>query len=335
MFQSQGDLVSGIQFDLQYDNSAMDLVAIAGDAARNSEKSLYYSDLAPNVRRFLIVGLGQDAIPDGALITLFVNLNPNAANGVYLLTFSNVLGTDPNSHPIAVSGTNGTITIAGTTGGNAALQPAGVLNAASLLAGPVAPGEVVTLIGSGIGPAAAATPVPSPIGAVLAGARVQFDGTSATLLYASPDLINLVVPYEISGKTSTQLQVTNGGVAIASLALPVAAAAPAIFTQNASGVGPGAVFNEDSTLNSASNPAARGSVAALYATGTGQETQVAVQIGGLNAEVLGTGAGPESMAGVVQVKFRIPANATPGYSTPVVLTIGTVSSQPGVTVAVQ
>ena len=49
MFLSQGDLVSGIQFDLQYDNSAMDLVAIAGDAARNSEKSLYYSDLAPNL----------------------------------------------------------------------------------------------------------------------------------------------------------------------------------------------------------------------------------------------------------------------------------------------
>jgi uncharacterized protein (TIGR03437 family) len=346
MFLSQGDSVSGIQFDVQYDSSAMDLDAIVGDSARNSEKSFYYADLAPNVRRFLIVGLNQDLIPDGALITLFVNLNPNASNGVYSLAFSNVVGTDPYGNAAPVSGMDGTITVQG-TGESVALQPSGVLSAGSLLAGPVAPGEIVTLIGSRIGPPSVATPVLSPVSAELAGTSVQFDGTPALVLYASSNRMNLVVPYEVSGKTTAQLQVINGGRVIASLPLSVVPTAPAIFTVDASGVGRGALLNEDSTLNSPSNPAARGSVAVLFATGVGQEAQVAgsvwptpvlpvsVQIGGLNAEVLGADAGPEVIAGVVQVRFRIPANVTPGYSAPVVLTVGTVSSQPGVTLAIQ
>ena len=341
MFLSQGDSVSGIQFDVQYDSSAMDLVAIVGDAARNSGKCLYYADLALNVRRFLIVGLNQNVIPDGALITLVVNLNANATSDVYPLAFSNVAGADPYSNPVPISAADGTITIQGSGGQSTALQPVGVLNGGSLLAGPVAPGEIITLIGSRIGPASEAPPVRSPIGTVLAGASVQFDGTPARILYTSPGLINLVVPNEVSGKTTTQLQVTNGGRVIASLPLPVAPTAPAIFTQDASGAGPGAVFNEDTTLNSPSNPAARGSITMLFATGVSASVgpnpalPVSVQIGGLNAEVLSADAGPESIAGVVQVKFRIPTNVAPGYTTPVVLTVGTVSSQPGVTLAVQ
>ena len=120
---------------------------------------------------------------------------------------------------------------------------------------------------------------------------------------------------------------------MATLPLPVVPSAPAIFTQDSSGAGPGAVFNEDTTLNSPSNPAARGSVAVLFATGV--SGTVSVQIGGFGAEVLGADAGPEPIAGVVRIKFRIPANVAPGYATPVVLTVGTVSSQPGVTLAVQ
>jgi len=194
MFLSQGASVSGIQFDVQYDSSAMDLVAIVGEAARNSGRSLYYADLAPNVRRFLIVGLSQDVIADGALITLFANLHPNSTSDVYPLAFSNVAGTDPYGNPVPVSAADGSITIQGTTSQSVALQSADVLNGASLLSGPVAPGEVVTLIGSRIGPASEAAHVPSPIGTVLAGVSVEFDRIPAPLLYTSPNLISLVGP---------------------------------------------------------------------------------------------------------------------------------------------
>jgi uncharacterized protein (TIGR03437 family) len=338
MFLSQGDSISGIQFDVQYDNSAMDLSAIVGDAARNSEKCLYYANLSPNLRRFLMVGLNQNVIPDGTLITLFINVNPNATIGVYPIMFSNVVATDPSGIPAPVSGANGTLTIQGDQ--SVVLQPSGVLNAGSLLAGPVAPGEVVTLIGSRM----ASVPFRPRTSTVLAGTSVKFDGIPALILYASPKLINVVVPYEVSGKASTQLQVKNRGQVMASLPLSVVPAVPAIFTLDASGVGPGAVLNEDSTINSPSNPAARGSLAVLLATGVGRENQVvgilpkpvlpiSVQIGGLNVEVLG--AGPELTVGVVQVKFRIPASVPPGNSVPLVLTVGTVRSQFGVTVAIQ
>jgi uncharacterized protein (TIGR03437 family) len=336
-FVSQADSVSGVQFDLEYDGSSIALVVMPGDAARKSCKNLYYADLSPNKRRFLIVGLNQNIIPDGTLIDLLVNLNPNAANDVYKLSFSNVVGTDPYGSATSVTGADGSVAVHGTSGQGVPLQSAGVLNGASLLPGPVAPGEVVTLIGLRIGT--------SPMAPVSA----QFDGTFAPILYKSPNLINILVPQEVSGKTTVRLRVTNGGRVIASLPLSVVPTVPGIFTLDASGVGPGAILNEDSTLNSRSNPAARGSVAVLFATGVGHKTSgrdgpfggkilhtalpVSVQTGGLNAEVLE--AGPELMAGVLQVKFRIPANVLPGYSVPVVLKVGLVSSQPRVTLAIQ
>ena len=75
VLDSKNAIISGVQFDVQYDNSAMSLAAIPGYATKNSGKLLYQADLAPNKKRFLIVGLNLDQIADGTLINLFVNLN--------------------------------------------------------------------------------------------------------------------------------------------------------------------------------------------------------------------------------------------------------------------
>src|SRR5262245_39042346 len=50
------DNIAGIQFDVEYDNTALSLVAIPGDAAKLARKGLYEADIAPNKRRFLILG---------------------------------------------------------------------------------------------------------------------------------------------------------------------------------------------------------------------------------------------------------------------------------------
>jgi uncharacterized protein (TIGR03437 family) len=334
-FATQGDSISGVQFDLQYTSSAMSLAATVGDAARNSGKRLYLADLAPDKRRFLIVGFNQNLIPDGTLVNLFVNLNPNASNGLYPLKFSNIAGTDLYGRSVPTTGTDGAVTVQGTVSQAVRLQLAGVLNGASLLPGPVAPGEVVTLIGSGIGPVSLQWP---PAGdqskTVLAGMSVLFDGTPAPLLFAAPNQINAIVSYGVSGRAVTNVQVTYQGQVIAGLPLSVAAAVPTIFTLDSSGVGPGAILNQDSTVNSPSNPAGKGSVVVLYATGAGQtdpsgtDGQVAgdtlpkpvlpvsVQIGGLDAEVLHAGAAAGLIAGVLQVDCRVPANVASGYSAP-------------------
>ena len=353
VFASQGGSISGFQFDLQYDSAAMSLSATLGDPTRNSQKTLYVAALTPNTKRFLIIGVNQNLIADGTSINLFVNLNQSVANGVYALELSNLAATDPDGNAVPITGIDGTVTVQGTVYQGVRLQQQGVLNGASLLSGPVAPGEIITLIGSEIGPASWQQPVGSPSSTVLAGTSVLFDGTPAPLLYGAPSQINAIVPFGLSATTTTQLEVVSQGQVIAQLPLSVLSAVPAIFTLDSSGAGPGAILNQDSTVNSPSNPAALGSVVSVFATGAGQtdpagiDGQVAgailsspllpvfVQIGGLDGQVLYAGAAPGIIAGVIQVNCVIPADIPAGPTVPIVMNVGTASSQAGVTLAIK
>jgi uncharacterized protein (TIGR03437 family) len=350
-FQPDSTLVTGLQFDVQYDSSVIGLSVTVGDAARSSEKNLFLSDLTPNRRRFMVVGFNRNAIPAGTVVNLFANVKTSAPTGAYALTLSNVQFTSPDGHTVPSVSTDGSIAIAGPSGPR--LQAAGVLNAASLLGGPVAPGEIVTLIGSEIGPAMALQPDSGASNTVLGDTRVLFDGVPAPLLYAATNQINAVVPYGIEGRPATQVTVTSANQVLAGLSLPVAAASPSVFALDATGTGPGAILNQDSSINTPWNAAARGSIIAIYATGAGQTDPpgvdgrvageplpipvlpVSVRIGGLTAEVLYRGAAPGLISGALQVNCRIPDNVVPGFSVPVQLNIGTATSPAGVTVAVR
>jgi uncharacterized protein (TIGR03437 family) len=352
VFDSKSTIISGVQFDIQYDNSAMSLTAVLGDAARSSSKLLYQLDLAPNKRRFLMVGLNANPLAAGALINLFVNLNTGVSQGVFSLSFSNIVGTDPYGVLSSVVGLDGSVTLQGTTGRSVLLQTAGVLNGASIAPGPIAPGEFFTLLGSSIGPISTTTPVASESAVVLGGTSVLFDGIPAPLTYAAPNQINGVVPYELSGSGVTNLQIATVSRVISNLTIPVLSASPSIFTLDGSGVGQGAILNQDSSVNSPSNPAGKGTVVALFATGAGQTdppgvdgqiarvlakpiVPVSVKIDGLDAEVLYAGAAPGLIAGVLQVNVRIPPTAASGFSVPIILAVGAVIGPPGVTLAVQ
>jgi uncharacterized protein (TIGR03437 family) len=352
-FSGQTSSVSGIQFDVQFDASAMSLGAILGDPGANAGKGLYAVNIAPGTKRILIVGQNQNAIPDGTIVNFFINVSPVAASGVYALRFSNIAGTDPSGQATAVAGIDGALTVQGIAGTGPQLQLSGVRSAGSWLAGPVAPGEIITLVGQAIGPASAQLPSGSVSSTILGGTSVLFDGTPAPLLYAGPTQINAVVPYGVSGKAAAQLQVMAQGQPQATLSVPVTPAAPAIFTLDSSGVGPGAILNQDMTVNSPFNAAAKGSVIVIYATGAGQTNPlgidgqiasgslshpllgVSVQIGGFNSSVLYAGAAPELISGALQVNAIVPDGVSSGASVPLQLTIGTVVSQTGVTVAVR
>ena len=353
MFSTQESLVSGMQFDLQYDPSVMSVASIAGGAARSSGKSLYYRDLAANQARFLITGVNQNLIPAGVLVTLLVNLKPTASTGTYPLAVSNFIASDRNGVRSPVTSVNGSVEVQGSSGLSIRLQTGGVLNAASLLSGPVAAGEVITLIGSSIGPVSAQVPDPPPSRTELAGTRVFFGDVPAPLLYAAPNQINAIVPYGVAGATATQLRVTRGDQTVAELSVPVTPAVPAIFTQDSSGLGAGAILNEDGTTNTVSNPAARGSIVVLFVTGAGlmsppgvdgqvsgdltarPELPVSVQIGGIEAEILYAGPAPGLVSGVLQVNCQVPLLAAAESRVPIVMTLGTVPSQAGVTLAVK
>jgi uncharacterized protein (TIGR03437 family) len=350
-FSSQSASVSGIQFDVDYDNSVISLGATLGGPAGAAGKTLYAVDLAPNTKRFLIVGSNRNSIPNGTLINLFVTMSSTAASGPYALTLANVYGTDSSGDPTPITSTNGTVSVIG--GAAELLQSNGVLSGGSFLPGPVAPGELITLFGSRIGPVSAQTPNGSASNTSLGGTSVLFDGTVAPLLYGAQNQINAIVPFGVSGKAATQLTVTAQGKTIAGAALPVAAVAPAIFTLNSSGAGAGAILNQDLSVNSTSNPAAKGSVIAIFVTGLGQtnppsvDGQVtgsvlpapilspSVKIGGLDAKVEFAGAASGLVAGVMQVNALVPSSVGSGPAVPVVLSVGGASSRAGVTVAIR
>jgi uncharacterized protein (TIGR03437 family) len=106
-----------------------------------------------------------------------------------------------------------------------------------------------------------------------------------------------------------------------------------VFTVG-NGTGQAAAQNEDGSFNSSSNPAAQGEVVVLYLTGDGQNgAPVSVQIGNYAADVLYAGPAP-GFFGLMQINARIPAGLPGSGSQGVVVTVGGVSSQAGVTIAV-
>jgi uncharacterized protein (TIGR03437 family) len=213
----------------------------------------------------------------------------------------------------------------------------------------------VALFGSGLGPASIVTLQVSNgvVTNTLAGTQVLFDSVAAPMIYTLSGQVSAVVPYGVAGKTSTQVQVSYQGSLSNTVTMPVRAATPAIFSLDASGVGPGAILNQDLSVNSTGNPAARLSVIALYCTGGGvtqppstdgaviagasfllAQTPV-VTIGGVNAVVQYAGAAPGSVAGLTQINVQVPAGVTPANALPVIVKIGDFASTASVTVAVK
>jgi uncharacterized protein (TIGR03437 family) len=243
--------------------------------------------------------------------------------------------------------TDVTVAAAGVAGNIAA-----VTHAASFATGPVAPGEVVTLFGSDLGPATltgAALDANGKLSANVADTQVLFDGIPAPFVYASKTQTSVIVPYGISGQARTKIVVKRGGVASPPVTVGVTAVAPALFTAGGSGAGQAAVINQDNSINT---PSPRGTVVALYATGEGATNPAGVDgaiaattfpkplatasvtIGGLPAALLYVGAAPGLTAGVLQVNVRVPANIPVG-KVPVVLTVGGVSSRSDVTLDIR
>ncbi len=227
-----------------------------------------------------------------------------------------------------------------------------VMNAASFRSGPVAPGEIVSLFGAGIGPEAAAAGRMNAAGALdsnVEDTQVRFDGRPAPLFYLQRDQINAQVPY--AAAEETVIEVFYRGKARARARVEVAAAAPGIFTMQR-GVGQAVVVNPDGSLNSGTNPAPRGSVVTFYSTGEGRTDPplregtpagmplpqpvlpVSVLVGAAQAEVLYAGSAP-GFVGLMQINVKLPGVFTPPGVRSLSLTVGAAAAQPGVTVAVQ
>jgi uncharacterized protein (TIGR03437 family) len=286
-----------------------------------------------------------------------------SAGGTTPLTvsFVNLAALSPNqtyTGTVVVSGASGstgstTINVSLTV--TAALPTInGLTNAASFTSGGLSAGEIITIFGTALGPQTGVAVTPdlltdSRLPTTLGGTQVLVSGIPAPLLYASATQISAIVPYEVSSPIFLQnlnVQVRYQGQTSNGVSRSQLAAAPGLFTADASGGGQGAILNSDLSPNSAANPAKKGDIVVLYLTGDGQTIPGSVSgkltptsppfpqpilppsvtIGGLSAPVVFYAEAPGLVAGVLQINVQVPNGAGSG-DLPVVVAFGDARSQ--------
>jgi uncharacterized protein (TIGR03437 family) len=220
-----------------------------------------------------------------------------------------------------------------------------IVNSATFAPGPVAPGSIVSLFGTGftsLSLGATGTPLPQS----LAGVGVIANGSAVPLFFASPGQINFQVPWELTDKPNADLSVAAPGFNEKSVKLNLTPYSPGIFTLGAPGGQAVAVIAGTSSLAApvgtlpGSRPANRGEYITVYCNGLGPvmnqpatgtvsptdppattTTQPKVTIGGQFANVTYAGLAP-GLVGVYQLNIQIPALPTTGDSVPLALMIG-------------
>jgi len=293
--------------------------------------------------------LGASPSSGATPATITVTANPTALlTGAYSGTFTL---SSPNSITAV------TVTVNLVVGTVSSPVVNAVANAASYFSGAIAPGENIVIFGSGIGPPqlTRGTVTNGVVDTSVAATRVLFDGIASPMIYALSSQTSAMAPYEVTGRSTVNVVVEYQGVQSSPVEYTLTPTAPGIYSQNAQGTGPGAILNQDYSINLPATPASKGSVVAVYMTGEGYTVgaadgaiatgllspvlPVTATVGGIPATVIYAGTAPGIVTGAMQVNVQIPSNAPSGPSVPIVITVGTgtsaASTQNGITVSVQ
>ena len=145
-------------------------------------------------------------------------------------------------------------------------------------AGPIAPYQLLTIFGTGLGTAKAEV-APDNSTTTLGGVTVSFGSLAAPLLYVSSNQLNLAVPLVAIGPSGTVMQVTVNGVSSPPLQFAVTSANPSLFLipdsyQTNSQEFIVMALNADGSSNSSANPAQPGSVISVFVNGLSANPEV-------------------------------------------------------------
>jgi uncharacterized protein (TIGR03437 family) len=249
------------------------------------------------------------------------------------------------------------------------IAPNGIVNGATFAPGPVAPGSIASIFGSGLaGSLSSASTI--PLSTALADVTVTINGKPAPLYFVSPDQpgttgtaqINIQIPFDVlptgttSGSASVTVSRTSNGTSQPAT-VQIAPVAPGILQTNGIAI---AINNADGTIAAApgaiqgltTHAATAGDVLILYATGLGAVTPTiangansvdqlrhtnvtpTVTIGGIQAQVLFSGLTPQ-FTGVNQVNIVVPAGVTPGNNVPIQIQANSITTSNQVTIAIK
>ncbi|HLW75939.1 MAG TPA: hypothetical protein VKS01_03120, partial [Bryobacteraceae bacterium] len=210
------------------------------------------------------------------------------------------------------------------------------------------------------------------VSSTLAEVQVLFDNTPGTPTFVSTGQINVIAPWELATRSSTNVVVMVNGISSAATTLGVNSIQPGVYTLSATGQGQASAidvstgqFNGPATGVTIGNtliqtfPAAGGSFISVFGTGGGvtnppgvdgtlnSGTQlmpfvnwtqgsnlVTATIGGLPATVQFAGAAPTLITGVWQLNIQIPNGLASGPE-PLLITINGQQTQSNVTVNVR
>ena len=253
-----------------------------------------------------VTGPPFSALPDARWVTVFqsaqgltVAVNANGlADGTYQATI--VLNAKGVLQCLPITLTLGPPTLAK------------VVNASSYAEGGIAPGEVVALFGSNIGPnvlTGLTLDADGFVSSTLARTQVTFNGVAAPLLYVSATQVAAVRTYDLDGSSTAAVQVTVGGRQSNTVTVPVVGSRRGSSRRTRRGPGAAASFRT-------------GDIVSVYLTGEGQTTlpastgksrrirqfrdlPVTRDLDGQPAEVLFAGEAPGVVSGVMQVNLRL------------------------------
>jgi uncharacterized protein (TIGR03437 family) len=169
--------------------------------------------------------------------------------------------------------------------------------------------------------------------------------------------ITAILPYELGTKIgqTVNAQVACGGLKSNLFPLPVVDSDPGVFSVSG-GTGQAAVLNQDGSYNSAGNPALRGTIVQIFATGEGVLTPPGVDgqiesgplasipkpagnvrvffAGVASFDVPYVGVAPGEVDGLLQINVRVPSDAPTG-NVELLLQVGAQTSPSKLTIALK
>lgn len=210
---------------------------------------------------------------------------------------------------------------------------------------------IATLYGLNLAAETSVANLAPPLPWTLGDTTLSIGGNGVPLFFISPGQINFQVPFlSVTRPTEVPLTITHNYLST-TITVTVIPSGPSLFTTNSQGSGQGSIVIAGTSALAApagafpgARPAKRDEFLSIYGTGLGDVTNrpalgaaspasplantlttPLVKIGGVDAKVEFSGLAP-GFVGLYQINVQVPLAAPSGDKVPVVLTIGTASS---------